>query len=365
MAETIRPSWAAEPLGDILDGTRKPTIPKLMRRSDGIHLLYPGKVHSFHGESESAKSLIAQAESLRTINAGGTVLYLDFESDAVSVVARLLNMGASPDALRRRFRYVRPEVDPDAVGEAEKDAFSRHMSRPYDLIVIDGVTAAFDVYGLNSMDNGDTMKWGRKLPLKLASETGAAVLLIDHVTKSSDGRGRFAIGAQMKMSFLTGAAFTVKMSQPLGVGLMGKVDIRIGKDREGLVRSHSTDFRSSDQTAAVAVAVFDSTAPAKLRYRLEPPSGGTEIVSPSEGMPKTMRSVLEALLHADGWLGLKAICQSPVDKGDKPLAASTTTRHLVKLVGSGHVAEAKAHTPENRTKATRYRITDAGRALTT
>ncbi|QYF88548.1 AAA family ATPase [Arthrobacter sp. PAMC25284] len=364
MAETLRPSWTAEPLGDILNGTRKPTIPKFMRRSDGIHLLYPGKVHSFHGESESAKSLIAQAESLRTINAGGTVLYLDFESDAVSVVGRFLSMGVDPRTLLKKLRYVRPEVDPDTVGEAEKEAFSRHLSRPYDLIVIDGVTAAFDVYGLNSMDNGDTMKWGRKLPLKLASETGAAVLLIDHVTKSSDGRGRFAIGAQMKMSFLTGAAFTVKMSHPLGVGVIGKVDIRIGKDREGLVRSHSTDFRSSDQTAAIAVAVFDSTEPGRLHYRLECPSGGSEIVNPSDDMPKTMRSVLDALTGANGWLGLKAICQSPVDKGGKPLAPSTTTRHLVKLVDSGHVTEAKAHTPENRTKASRYRITEAGRALT-
>lgn len=363
VAETVRPSWTPERLEDILDGTRKPTIPKFMRRSDGIHLLYPGKVHSFHGESESAKSLIAQAESLRTIIAGGLVLYLDFESDAVSVVARLLSMGADPDTLRARFRYVRPEVDPDDFGEAEKEAFSRHMSRRYDLIVIDGVTAAFDVYGLNSMDNGDTMTWGRKLPLRLASATGAAVLLIDHVTKSSDGRGRFAIGAQMKMSFLTGAAYTAKMTQQLGVGRIGKVDIRIGKDREGLVRSHSSDFRSSDQTAAIAVAVFDSTEPGKLSYRLECPSGDSVIVSSSEAMPKVMRSVLEVLADAEGWLGIKAICHAPVVGGGKQLAPSTTTRHLVKLTGSGLVSEAKAHTVENRTKASLYQITDAGRAL--
>lgn len=358
-AEVVRPSWLPENIRDILDGTRKSTKPTLMDRSDGVHLLYPGKVHSLHGESESAKSLIAQAECVRVINDGGRVLFLDFESDAVSVITRLTTMGASNEAILKWFKYVRPEFDPESFGDAEEEAFQRHLRRSYDLIVIDGVTAAFDVYGLNSMDNGDTMKWGRKLPLKLATKTGAAVLLIDHVTKSSEGRGRFALGAQMKMSFLTGAAYTARMTQQLAVGRVGKIEIRIGKDREGLVRSHSTDFRSSDQTASIAVAVFDSTHPGELSYTLEPPAGHS-VTRADEVVSAPARAILDLLSTETGGVDLKSICSS---SKPKPLSASTAKRHIDNLITGGFVTEARPLTEENPGRAALFQITREGLAL--
>ena len=55
----------------------------------GSCLFYPGLTHSVHGESESGKSLIVQAECARLVNAGQRVLYLDFESDQQSVLDRL------------------------------------------------------------------------------------------------------------------------------------------------------------------------------------------------------------------------------------------------------------------------------------
>lgn len=356
----VQPSWRPERLTDILNGEWNPTIPTLMKRSDGIHLLYPGKVHSLHGESESAKSLIAQAECVKVINSGGLVLYQDYESDPASVIHRMLNMGASPDAVNRRLKYVRPEFDPESYGDREAEEFEKHLTRQYKLIVIDGVTASFDVYGLNSMDNGDTMKWGRKLPLKLAAKTGAAVLLIDHVTKSSDGRGRFALGAQMKMSFLTGAAYTAKMNQQLAVGRIGKVDIRVGKDREGLVRRYSTDPRSTDQTAAIATAVFDSTVSGKLVYRLETPSGESPSIRKADEISGPPRAVLDALATGGDWMTLKDICDSPMPK---PLSSSTAKRNVDRLVSTGFVAEAKGRTSDNPGKASLFRITEEGESL--
>lgn len=77
------------------------------------------------------------------------------------------------------------------------------LARPYDLAVIDGVTEAFAVFGVSSVDNDEVTTWGRQVPRKIAQRTGAAVVVVDHVTK---GRGRFAIGAQAKMSYLTGAS---------------------------------------------------------------------------------------------------------------------------------------------------------------
>ena len=44
------PTWRAEDLPAILDGTYVPMVPDLLQREDGMCLLYRGLVHSFHGE---------------------------------------------------------------------------------------------------------------------------------------------------------------------------------------------------------------------------------------------------------------------------------------------------------------------------
>src|SRR5665811_288715 len=54
------PSWLPVDLSTYLDGSHKPVVPTLLARTDGVCLLYPGLIHSLHGESESGKSLVAQ-----------------------------------------------------------------------------------------------------------------------------------------------------------------------------------------------------------------------------------------------------------------------------------------------------------------
>ena len=48
------------------------------------------------------------------------------------------------------------------------------------------------------------------------------MLLVDHVTKSKDDRGRYAIGAQAKLAGIDGAAYSVKMVSPFGRGRTGR-----------------------------------------------------------------------------------------------------------------------------------------------
>ncbi len=89
-------SWARIDLTSYLDGTRQPVQPNMFTRTDGVSLIYPGLLHSFHGESESCKSMIAQSLCAKLINEGHKVLYLDFESDEAAVTDRLLQLGATP-----------------------------------------------------------------------------------------------------------------------------------------------------------------------------------------------------------------------------------------------------------------------------
>lgn len=275
-----RPTWEPIDLTSVLNGTHQAPQPTYMEREDGVCLGYPGLVHALNGESESMKSMVAQAESARSINEGIDVLYIDCESDQGAVISRLLMLGARPERVRDHFHYVRPQMHP-AGTESERLAFRGLLEHTYGLAIIDGVTEAFAIFGVKSIDNDEVTRWGREVPRLIADRTGACVFLIDHVTKSEEGRGRFAIGAQAKLSYLTGAAYGLEVIEPGGVGMIGRIALRVGKDRPGQVRPNAGTWRKSDRTQEIAVAVFDSTDAGRIHYRLDAPrstedSGGAD-----------------------------------------------------------------------------------------
>ncbi|WP_298713560.1 bifunctional DNA primase/polymerase [Micrococcus sp. 2A] len=267
-----RPSWSPVDLSAYLNGTATAVEPTLMARTDGVKLLYPGHVHSVAGESESGKSMLMLAVAAQVLTDGGRVLFMDYESDPATVLDRLVKLGAPVDAVAERLDYVQPEADPENGGWADVSAFLALLGRRYALAVLDGVTEALSVSGVPSIDNDEVTGWIRRLPRRIARTTGAAVVMVDHVTKSTEGRGRFAIGAQAKLSALDGASFLVEPLAPLGVGMAGKLAVRIGKDRPGRVRPHGGAWRKSDRTQAVAVALIDSTDPRRIAFTLEAPA---------------------------------------------------------------------------------------------
>lgn len=200
------------------------------------------------------------------------MLFLDYESDPATVVDRLLKMGTPKGAITEHLHYAQPEVDPVTSTVHELQQWQQILSTEYTLAVIDGVTEALGTSSASSMDNDEVAHWIRKVPRAIADHTGAATVLIDHVTKSREGRGRFAIGAQAKLSSLSGAAYMVEPLEPLGVGMEGRLQIKVAKDRPGSVRPHSVGWDKTDRLAIIAEAVIDSTDPAQIVYRLESPT---------------------------------------------------------------------------------------------
>lgn len=266
-------SWARVDLRPFLDGTHVAPVPTLLPRADGVCLLYRGLVHSIHGESESGKSWVAQAEAARLLAAGRPVLFVDHESDPAAVVERLLALGVAPAALAAHLDYRRPETAPTAAHELP--AWADMLSGRYDLAVVDGVTDSLGLFGAKTTDNDEVAAWLRRFPRQLARRTGAAVVVIDHVTKDADTRGRFAIGGQAKMAGLDGAAYVVDVVDPLGRGLRGVLTLRVAKDRPGTVRGRSGRMRKTDRTQEAARFVLDATGD-RLVVALEAPdmSGG-------------------------------------------------------------------------------------------
>lgn len=269
--------WTPVDLSAYLDGTYAPPQATLMCRTDGVGLLYPGMTHSIHGESESGKSMIVQAQVAKLLEAGCWVLLLDYEADPGSVVERLRLMGVSDEQLARLV-YVQPEVD-HGQSEVTLEAFEALLSRAYTLAVIDGVTEALaqapakvrSTGGLGG--NDDITVWHDRLPRVIARRTGAAVVLLDHVAKGPDA-GRFAIGGQAKMATISGAAYLVRPRSPLGRGLRGEVDLYVAKDRHGYVRSKAGEY-TKDRLQLVATAVVDGRDGLSVELRA-PVTGPTE-----------------------------------------------------------------------------------------
>jgi len=234
-AEAPRSSWATIDVAALLAGTSPDTRPSLLRRGDGRCLLYPTKVHSLSGEPEAGKGWVAMHACAERMAAGKRVLYLDFEDSAATALERLRALGVPDEQIVGLFAYVAPD---EPLPSGALDAL---LDPAPTLVVIDAVTEAMVLQGLSPLDNTEVAEW-QTLLCKPCARVGAAVLVLDHVTKDREGRGRWAIGAQHKLAGVD-VAYTVSVSEPLGRGRTGRLHLAVAKDRPGHVRGFAADGR--------------------------------------------------------------------------------------------------------------------------
>jgi hypothetical protein len=228
-------SWAPVSMRDVLAGAFDDDAPTLVRRTDGVALVYPGRVATVSGEPESLKGWLAVHGCAQELADGHTVAYFDFEDSAPSLANRLRAVGVDDEAIAERFLYVRPEEPlTSAAAQADLDAI---CARYPTLAIVDGVTEALGIHGLDLLDNQDVVKFFDLLPRRIARDSGAGVLLLDHVTKDREARGRFAIGAQAKLAGVD-LAYTLEPKRPFGREREGLSILSVSKDRAGHVRQH-------------------------------------------------------------------------------------------------------------------------------
>ncbi|MGZ4610438.1 MAG: AAA family ATPase [Actinomycetes bacterium] len=257
-----RTSWWPRDIAGMLSGDIPPEPePVFLARSDGRRLFYAGKINGLIGESESGKTWVALLAVLQALQEGESVLYLDFEDTDRAILARLHLMGATSEQLRR-FAYIGPD---EHLGLVQSRDLSEYLAlaKP-SLIVLDGYNAAMTMLGLNLIDNNDIYRFALTL-LRPLKKTGAAVVTIDHVTKSKEGRGAFAIGGQAKRSDVDGCAIGVEVITPFGVGMKGKLRLTVSKDRPGQVRAVSSGAKNA------GLAIIDSSSGDSTRVWIEAP----------------------------------------------------------------------------------------------
>lgn len=233
---TTRSSWQPVDLGPILRGERVASSPGVLAREDGISLLYAERINMFMGETESGKTWAAMVALAQELKADHHAIYVDYEDEAETAVDRLLSLGVTVAQISERFTYIRPDGPFDDLGANHIEAAITQRGRPT-LAVIDGVTEAMMLEGLDPTKGPSVASFYGSLPQWLA-RTGAAVLLIDHVVKNREGRGRWPIGSERKLSGLTGAAYAFDLIRRFARDATGEARITVAKDRCGHVRPH-------------------------------------------------------------------------------------------------------------------------------
>lgn len=248
-------SWRPEPLWPYLEESYRPPEPEILRRADGQPLFYPGKVHALNGESESGKSWIALEAIRQEVQEGRKAVYIDYEDSAATLVLRLRALGLAPTQIGFGVTYLAPsgwDVEAMTLGETLLGGCS--------LVVIDGVTEGMASMTLDPLNAADVARWARRL--RGFAEAGPAVVQIDHVTKNSETRGRYAIGSVHKLNAIDGAAYAVETRHPFGRGKGGFSRLTVMKDRPGAVRGACSGtrvaevrFESDAETGAVTVTL--------------------------------------------------------------------------------------------------------------
>jgi hypothetical protein len=332
-------SWRFEDLRDILDGEVKHPEATMFRRSDGVPLLYPGKTHAFVGESESMKSWAALAACAERLHLGEVVLYIDFEDDKITFVERLLALGVSEDVIRDKAAYIRPtEPLEDQKTRRDIGLVGKSYGNPT-LMVLDGVTECMMLHGWDPNVGTDVARFLEFYPRRMAS-TGAALIFIDHVSKSESSHKRSAIGSVHKLNGIDGASYTFEGIRPFGRGMEGVSALFVNKDRPGFVRPHANDRMIAEMHAA---SVSENGA---VTITLDPPVLG------DDSRPRVLMERISRLLEeASEPMRVRAVRE----------AVTGQTKHkdlaLKFLIEDGYVeAEAGPHGSKLNRSVRPYRV---------
>lgn len=257
--------------------------PSILCRSDGQALLYPRAINVVQGEPGAGKSWIGLLAVAEVVRAGERALLLDYEDCPATAAGRLLAMGATAEDLGRVL-YAR------VAGRIEEPgrAWLAEQAPTVALVVIDSVPEALAADGLDENHAGDVSGWAARLPRPLA-RAGPAVLLVDHVAKSEEGRGRWARGSGAKLAVVDGAAYGLNLAIPFSRHRSGSGVLSIAKDRRGMVGA------LNQLAAVVRFEVADGGLRAIV---LDPP--GDDNPPPAKSRRLAPRDVAERLGEAGG-----------------------------------------------------------------
>ncbi|HEY0889350.1 MAG TPA: DnaB-like helicase N-terminal domain-containing protein [Nocardioides sp.] len=261
--------------------------PVYARRLDGTALFYKGRVNGVFGDPESGKTWLGLVAGVEAMHEGGLFAMVDVDHNGQDhTVARLMLLGARIEHLADpdRFRYYEPD-DADELRAAVRDV----TTLAPDVFLLDSIGEVLPMLGVKSVDNDEITAALREIVMPPA-KVGSCVIHVDHLPKSADARSTgYAIGGTAKKRATDGAYIRVEArTQPVPGGI-GRMTLRIEKDRTGELRKSSGGGYAGD-------FVLDSTLSHVTTWsigRMEAPKNADGTFRPTTNMEKVAAYVAE------------------------------------------------------------------------
>lgn len=214
----VTPDWLQLDLSDP-DYAVPPEPPSI------LGIIYTGRRHVISGPPESVKTLFAYILALTAIRDDVPVALIDFEMGPTAARRLLDDLGATNDELQAIY-YVNPETKPER-------GLERIIHHGCELVIIDASIGAYDASGLDDNARKDVQAFASAW-IDPLWKNGVASLMIDHVTKNVDTRGKFTIGSERKLG-ATDVHLGLEPLKTLTRGGTGLVKLHVHKDRPGFL----------------------------------------------------------------------------------------------------------------------------------
>jgi hypothetical protein len=299
-ASPIGASWHPRDLTAALAGALERPMPTLLRRIDGLGMLYAKVINGIHSDSGTGKGWLALIATKEELDAGRHVWWFDFEDPAEHLlIERLRTLGVPDNVIADQVHYINPDEPATHPVIAELVTLADQHGPSF--IVIDSTGECLGLQGLDENKDLDVDQWKRLLPHPF-ERAGHTVLLIDHGTKAGDSP-LYPSGSKRKRALISGAAWSVELVTPFSRDHAGKLKLICAKDRHGT-------YRRGEIGAWVHI---DPTGGA-FRYHLEVPTDTDS--APQGGAVILIRRVVQACHDAgDDGLPLRGLRAAARTKG--------------------------------------------------
>jgi hypothetical protein len=283
-------------IADLMEGViLERESPTMLERTDGKFLIYPGRFHSIYGEPGHGKTWVALHLVREQLSLGNVVAYLDYDEDDAgkSIALRLRSLGIAPPLVRHGLRYLNPQGMGRNQEQWSKLKQQLKIWKPT-LVVVDTMAPALVELGLNEKDNSEVGAWYAHARWLLRGlKPQAALVIIDHVVKSGEGRGRWARGAGDKLGRLH-AAYGVESAAPFDRMTPGFIKLTVAKDRAG-------EIGREGETASI-VKFFPSNLGESLKIIIDTPDSTdySMLVHVNENHHKVIEEKLIIALNRGG-----------------------------------------------------------------
>lgn len=193
-------------------------------------LIYPASLVTLAGPPESAKTILALWIAVKAMRKGNTIAMMDEETGPRQIADLLSCMGVEPELIDEHFVYLHDEALQWSAGDQHRLADLLDERKPK-LVILDSAAELMAAARVDENDNGAVTYWMKRNLRPICKLYRAAVLLIDHDTKS-EKESRYARGSGAKLG-AADVGLKVTPLSPFSRSQDGRVKLVVSKDRFG------------------------------------------------------------------------------------------------------------------------------------